>query len=120
MLIGRITKDSAAVRRVIVDFVTNGWLDALETIASKTAPTVVVEQLAVWQNGVLATVPFPPPSDTTPLVVNSSVLISTNQKVQLMLGAGTPGLTYKVTFTVTGTSGRTEQVDILVFLRQPV
>lgn len=120
MLVGRSPKDSATIRRVTVDFITNGWLDTGETILSVTTPVVVVEQIAVWQNGTLATVPFPLPPDTTPLAVNSIAIVSSSQKVQLMLGLGTPGLTYKVTFVATGSSGRVEQIDLIVFVRQPV
>lgn len=115
MLVGRTTKDSATIRRVTVDFITNGWLDFDETIVSVTTPTVVVEQLAVF-----APAGAPPalPADTTPMTVGSVAIVSNSQKVQLMLNNGTPGLTYKVTFVATGgTSARAEQIDFFVFVR---
>lgn len=119
MIVGRTTKDSATIRRVTVDFTTNGWLDTGETISGVTTPVVVVEQQAVWYNGALSTTPIPPPVDSAPLVVNSITIIGSSTMVQLMLGVGTPGLTYKVTFVATGTSGREEQIDLLVMVRTP-
>lgn len=121
MLTGRITKDSADVRRVTIDFVTNGWLDQSETLSGFTTPVIVVEQNAVWQNGAYVVTPPPPPVDSTPLTLVSSFLLTGNQMVQLLLGVGTPGLTYKVTFVATGgTSNRRKQIDILVTVREPV
>lgn len=118
MLTGRLTKDSADVRRATVDFITNNWLDTGETIASITTPVVVVEQNAVvcFPPGQ----PFPAPVDSTPLIVVSSAIVSSSQKVKLMLGVGTPGLTYKVTFVATGTSARQKHIDLLVTVREPV
>ena len=121
MLVGRITKDSADVRRVTVDFIANNWLDTNEQLASITTPTIVVEQNASWQLGQYVTTPPPPPADTTPLTLVNSFLVTGNQLVQLMLSSGTPGLTYKVTFVATAaTSQRQKQIDLLVTVREPV
>lgn len=121
MLTGRLTKDSADFRRATIDFITNGWLDANETIASFTTPVIVVEQNAVYQNGAYVVTPPPPPVDTTPLVLTSAFLVTGNQKIQLLLSVGTPGLTYKVTFVATGSSSsRQKQIDLLVTVREPV
>lgn len=118
MLVGRLTKDSADLRRATVDFITNNWLDSGETITSITTPAIVVEQNAVvnFPPGQA----FPAPVDSTPLTLASSAIVSSSQKVKLMLSVGTPGLTYKVTFVATGTSGRHKQVDLLVSVREPV
>lgn len=121
MLTGRITKDSADVRRVTVDFITNGWLDTNEQISTITTPVIVVEQNAVWQVGAYIATPPPSPVDTTPMTLVSAFIVSGNQKVQLMLTAGTPGLTYKVTFVATtATSLRQKQIDLIVTIREPV
>lgn len=127
MLVGRVTKDNADVRRVTVSFV--DWLDANEVVQSFTTPVIAIEQQQVFQNGMWTTTPSPTPTDTTPLTVSSSGIVSVTcddvttgaAGVVLFLNAGTVGLTYKVTFTVTGsTSGRTKQVDVLVVVREPV
>jgi hypothetical protein len=121
MLVGRLTKDSADVRRAVVDFITLNWLDLNETIASINTPVIVVEQQQVLNFPQPPVFPLPAPVDTTPLTLVSSIILSGNQKVQLLLGVGTPGLTYKVTFVATGSSsGRQKQIDILVTIRQPI
>ncbi len=123
MLVGRLTKDSAELRRVTVDYFTNGWLDTGETISAVSTPVVVVEITAgiVLDRGYEVISPAPPLVDVTPLVVQSIYIVSQGQFVQLMLGLGTPGITYKVTFLATGaTSGRIKQVDLLVTIREPI
>lgn len=119
MMTGRITKDSSELRRVTVDF--TQWVDDLEVIASITTAVIVVEQNATWQNGAWTNTPPPPVTDTTPLTLVSSTITDAGLQVRLMLGVGTPGLTYKVTFDATGSvSGRVKQVDMLVTVREPV
>jgi len=121
MMVGRITKDNADRRRIVVDFAILQWLDPGEIIASYTTPVVVVEQVLVQTNPYVTTLPSTPPVDTTPLVVNDVAIIANGTQVQMYAEQGTPGLTYKVTFTVTGnTSTRIKQVDILVLVRMPV
>jgi ABC-type long-subunit fatty acid transport system fused permease/ATPase subunit len=119
MLTGRVTKDSADVRRFTVDF--SQWLDAGETISALTTPVIVIELTASWTNGTYISTPPIPPTDTTPLVIISSAILITGLQVQVLCGVGTPGLTYKITFVVTGaSSGRQKQIDVLVTVRQPV
>ncbi len=121
MIAGRLTKDSAEVRRVTLDFFTDGWLDTAETIATVSVPLVVLEPSAGWVIGNAVVSPAPLPPDVTPLVVSAGpFIVQQGQLVQLFVAVGTPGLTYKVTLLVTGSSsGRTKQVDILVFVRLP-
>lgn len=117
MLTGRLTKDSADLSRVTIDF--TPWLDTSETVTSITTPVVALEQNALWQTGAWTNQPPLPPLDTTPLVVNNAFIVSGGLMVQLILAIGTPGLTYKVTFAGSGSSSlRTKQIDILVTLRQ--
>lgn len=124
MKLARITKDSADIRRMVVDFQNDSagpWLDLNEVLSTVSQPVVVVEQGAVWQYGAFVNTPPTPPVDTTPLVVNSAAIESDGTQVQLMVGVGTPGLTYKITFIVLGsTSGRTKQIDLLITIREPV
>lgn len=116
MMTGRLTKDSAEVRRVTVDF--SLWCDTSEVISAVSTPAIVIEPFAV--RNLPAGVPIFTPPDTTPLTLYSAVLISA-QQVQLMLQAGTPGLTYKLTFLATGsTSLRQHQCDLLITVRGPI
>ena len=118
MIVGRLVKDSAELRRVTIDF--SLWLDATEQVSATTTPAIIVEQLATWQQGAWVSTPPPPVTDTTPLSLASSVIAAGGSQVMLMLGAGTPGLTYKVTFVATGgISGRQAQVDFTVTVRMP-
>lgn len=129
MLVGRITKDTSDSRRVTVSFV--DWLDTNEAIRSTTTPVVAVQQNAVWGQGQPFTVmPQPTPTDPTPLTVGSISVSNvtcddtgvtyTAAGVTMFLNSGTPGVTYKVTFTATGSiSGRVKQIDLLVTVRQP-
>lgn len=118
MLTGRLTKDNADHTRVTVDF--TQWLDTNETISSVTTPTVVAEQSAVWQFGPFTPQPPPPIVDSTPVTVQNSFIIAAGLMVQLILTAGTPGVTDKVTFVATGSSSfRQKQIDILVNTRYP-
>lgn len=121
MLVGRINKDSSEQRRITVDF--SEWLDTDETIASTTTPVIVVEMLATWQSGVWSSNPpiVDPIADTTPLQLETMVTVTGGQMVQLWVGVGTPGVTYKLTFDATGsTSNRVAQIDILVSVRAPL
>lgn len=114
MKVGQLTKDSADETRVTVDF--TSWLDNAEVITGATMPVVVVEQTTTC----LGTTP-PPPVDTTPLLVASTTVVGAGLQVQMLLTAGTPGLTYKITFVASGsTSSRQKQVDILVSVRPPL
>lgn len=116
MLVGRLTKDSADLRRVTVDF--TDWLDVNETISAVTAPVIVVEMNAVFQIGAWSATPLPPPVDSTPMIVVSTTVVDNGLMVQIMLDIGTPGLTYKVTFLATGSSSaREKQIDFFVTVR---
>lgn len=129
MKIAHITKDSADVRRFTVDFLNDEagpWLDDGEVISSITTPAITIEQYATWQYGSYVSPPITTPTDTTPLVIVSAGIIAPtlngvsqgNVQVQIFVGVGTPGLTYKVTFVATGsTSGRQKQISVLVTIR---
>lgn len=117
MIVGRLTKDQADVRRVTVDF--TQWLDAGETVVSATVPVIDVRQQASWSDGPYIANPPPVVSDTTPLTLLSEAVVNGNTGVQLFLQAGTPSLTYVVSFIATGGSGRQKEIDILVYVRVP-
>jgi hypothetical protein len=119
MMTGRLTKDSAEVRRVTIDF--SQWLDSNEALSAITGPVVAIEQMQVWQQGQWVTIPPGGIVDATPLSVASAVILGSGTQARLMLTSGTPGITYKVTFVATaGTSGRQKQVDLIVTVRTPV
>lgn len=119
MLVGRITKDSADRRRIIVDFGALNWLDDNEVLAGFTVPVVTVEPAQVsWSPP--QTAPPPPIPDTTPLVItNDAALSADKSQVVIFAEDGTPQLTYRVIFTVTASkSTRVKQVDVLVYVRE--
>jgi hypothetical protein len=118
MIEGRTLKDTQDVTRITVDF--SKWLDAGEVIGAVTSATVTVLLSASWNTDVFVAQAPLPIVDTTPLVVLSEALVSNNTEVRLMLGLGTPGVSYVVTFVATGqTSGRQKEVDIIVTIREP-
>lgn len=104
-------KDSAEkVRR---DFDFSKWLDSAETISTLSLSAIVVE-------GGFGVGPPPVtlPTDTTPLTINTSNSINADTGIRILWQAGTPGLTYKSTFIVTGSSSsRVKQVDVFVTVR---
>ena len=118
MIVGRINKDNADVSRATIDF--SQWLDVGEAVSALASPVVVVEQNASWQQGAYIATPPPPVVDSTPLTVLSTTSVNSNLQLQIMLQAGTPGLTYKVTFIGVGSvSGRNKQIDLIVNIREP-
>ncbi len=123
MIVGRINKDSAEIRRITVDFAADqagSWLDPGEVIGSFSTPVIVVQQLAVWNCGVPMLGVAALPADTTPLQLINSAISTDGTQVGFLIGSGTPGLTYKFTFVAAGSlSGRTKQIDIIVTVREP-
>ena len=117
MMTGRITKDSAELRRVTIDF--SKWLDTNETVSAVSSPGVVVQNATVWsQGGELVQAAPVQIVDATPLQVSSIAVMPGGTEVRLMLSAGTPGLVYAVTFLATGSaSARVCQIDVLVGVR---
>lgn len=101
MLVGKTSKETNDRTRVVVDFI--DWLDPGEAFELDNAPAVAVDSGA-WSS---AAPPVDPPDDTTPLTVFSSTMADSDTKVIFLLDAGTPGLTYLVSFLAVGSiSGR--------------
>lgn len=124
MLVGRVAKDTAEMSRYVVDL--SDWLDDGEVIGSLSRFSLIaadgVPLATAWQTDY----PFDPtavddlPADATPLIlVGSSILGGTQASV--IVGAGTPGLTYIVSYIATGsTSGRQREVDFHVTVNEMV
>lgn len=118
MIEGRIRKDTAEVARYTVDL--SGWLDTDEVIGSLSRFSLVVddevELATAWQ----VDYPFDTTTaasavvDTTPLVLTGATITNGTQ-ANILVGAGTPALTYIVSYIATGsTSGRQKQIDFHV------
>lgn len=115
MLVGRLTKETTDIRRVIVDF--TPWLDLGETITGLTA-----SQIIYGNNGWSSTQPpwqlAETPYDPTPLAfaLASPTVVNTNTAVQFFTQAGTPGAVYTVQVVVAGSSGRIATMEVMVQL----
>lgn len=109
MLVGRVTKESTSIRRVIVPF--SAVLDSGEVIQAVPSITVTTGESG-WSVSPYTTVPV---SDPTPLEVLSPTLVSSNTALQMLLTSGTPGVVYTVQFVADGsTSGRAWTCEIEV------
>ena len=109
----KFRKRTAEITRCLVDF--SHWLDDGEAIGSLSqfSLAIVDEPLATaWQ----VDYPFGPTEtpvfvDTTPLILTGATTVGST-KASILLGAGTPGGAYVVSFIATGnTSGRQKEID---------
>lgn len=122
-VLGRSRKAVADTLRVVIDF--SRWLDTGETIGSLSRFSLKVdtdnEVATAWQ----VDYPFETTTDsaaiadTVPLILTGATI--TGAKANILLGAGTPKLTYIVSFVATGaTSGRVREVDFFVTVDEMV
>ncbi len=116
MIIGRVAKHPDEVRRWIADFAE--WSDDGEVIESITTPAM--ELLPAAWSGPWPAAPEPTnvttelPDDPTPLEVLSSEVSTEGRYVTVFYEAGTDGNRYLLSYTATGSSGRTKRVAIEV------
>jgi hypothetical protein len=111
MLVGRTSKETTDRHRVVIDFMR--WLDPGEGVSGLTIPVITVDN-GSWQEGAP---PGPPPDDITSMVLFSRNLLDANTKAEFLLDAGTPGVTYLVSFIATGsTSGRLQTIEFRVHI----
>ena len=122
---GPVNKDNMDISRLVIDFTC--WLDPSESITS-------LEHLMVMAEPPSALVPpwrsnYPLdnttsvfiPEDLYPLTFYRNNLISDGKAVVLDMAAGTPGLTYVVSFVAkAGVSLRKREVDTLMTIDQPL
>lgn len=121
---GPATKENMDIIRLVFDF--SCWLEPNEGIGSITFPVILAEpKLPVppWQNDYPldnTSVAYPL-DDIYPLAVASEAITGLSSKVEVRVGAGTPGMTYVVSTIVTAaTTGRRKQVDCLVTIELPL
>ncbi len=121
---GPVNKDNMDISRLIVDF--SCWLDISESIIGLEHLAVFAEppQIAPpWQANypLDETSSIVVPSDTYPLEFIRNNVIQSGKAISLDVGAGTPGLTYAVSFVATaGVSLRRRLVDILMVIDRPL
>lgn len=120
---GPVNKDNLDVSRLIIDFTC--WLDANESVTEISYLTVLANPalpLPSWQaNYPLDETSATPPVDTYPLVIIEQSVIHGGKAVVLDLAAGTPQLSYAVSFAaVAGVSRRRRLVDILMVIDKPL
>jgi hypothetical protein len=121
-IVGGIIKETAEVGRAVFDF--SCWLDKDEVVG-------LVSRFSLANQGSKAAVawqpdyPFDPvdaaadpPADDVPLVFTGSTT-DAGRVVNVLVGAGTPGLTYTASFVAVGNrSGREKQINFLVTIPQ--
>ena len=121
---GPCNKDNMDISRLIIDFTC--WLDPSESIVTlehlmiKANPPQVVPP---WQANypLDETSSIEVPEDLYPLVFWRNNLIQAGKAVALDMAAGTPGLTYAVSFVAkAGVSLRKREVDTLVVIDRPL
>ena len=121
MILGSIHKDHAEAARFSINLAE--WLDEGEAIYLLSQFSVIVddaELATAWQVDYPFTASTELPGivddpDTTLLLVSSA--IASDVQADVLVGAGTPGVTYLVSFIAEGsTSGRKKQVDFNVIV----
>ena len=115
-VLGTSIKQNIDTRKYYFDF--SQWLDANETVSLLSNFAVSsVSPAYGWQ----ADFPFPTvavaATDTNPLTVSGSGTTSPSM-AYISVTAGTPGLSYVVSFLATTTLGRQKEVDILVTINE--
>lgn len=117
-----VVKQSIDAREVIIDF--SRWLDTGESIATLSNFAILANpsvSYPSWQTDFPFVTPTTPaPADTIPLVIDGATVLSSS-RASLLIGNGTPGLAYMVSFLVTvAPTQRLKEIDILVSINQPV
>lgn len=115
MIIGRVTKDPAEVRRWVADF--RSWLDDGEIVESISEPEI--ELLPAAWAGPWPASPRPPevatlPDDPTPITVVSYEVTEDGSYTQVFYEGGTDGNRYKLSLLATGSSGRSKLIELEV------
>jgi hypothetical protein len=119
-----VRKKNLDVTLLIFDFTC--WLNSGETISTISMPSVHVEAAAPvppWQNDYpLDNTSAYPPSDTYTLTIQSSTIASSSTQIQILVAAGTPGLSYVVSAVATSsaTQSRHKQIDCIVTIEMPL
>jgi hypothetical protein len=121
---GPVNKDNMDISRLIIDFTC--WLDPSESITT-------LEHLLITADVPVLTPPWranypldgttltPVPADLYPLFFYRNNLIQEGRAVVLDMAAGTPGLTYVVSFVAkAGVSLRKREVDTLLVIDRPL
>lgn len=120
---GPATKENLDIIRLVFDFTC--WLDN-EGIGAITYPQIMIEPLLpvpTWQNDYPLdnTSVTEPIEDLYPLAVVAESVTGLSSKLEIRVGAGTPGATYVVSAIVRGaTTMRRKQVDCLVKVEVPL
>lgn len=121
---GPINKDNMDISRLIVDFTC--WLDPSESITLLEHLMVTNELPALvppWRSNypLDETTMTPVLEDLYPLIFYRNNIIQAGKAVVIDMAAGTPGLTYVVSFVAqAGVSLRKRVVDILMVIDQPL
>jgi hypothetical protein len=117
-----VVKQSIDAREVIIDF--RRWLGDGESIAALSNFAILANpsmSYPSWQTDFPFVTPTTPaPADTIPLVLAGATVVSGETAI-LLIGNGTPGLAYMVSFLATvAPTQRLKEIDILVSINQPV
>lgn len=123
-IVATVAKDTAEVARLLADM--SGWLDEDEVIGSLTRFSLVVNGsvplATAWQVDYPfeLTVEVSPITDSVPLVMTGASILGGTQ-ASILVGAGTPGVSYIVSCIATGsTSGRQKEIDFYVNVNEMV
>jgi hypothetical protein len=124
---GPVGKENLDVIRLVFDF--SCWVDTNENLGQIDFPTISLlppsSASANWRQDYPpddTTTDSAPPDDTYPLKVVSEAITGTpGTTVEIKVNAGTPDLSYVVSFVVVGSSTRRrKQVDTIVNIEHPV
>jgi len=115
-VIGGIKKETAEISRAVFDYTC--WLDGGETIALFGRSTIALGDcscIGSWQVDYPCCTPCGDiPEDTNPLKWNG-ITIDAGRMIEVLVGKGTPGLSYTVSFLSSGSSsGRLKQINFCV------
>lgn len=122
-VIGGIRKETAEIGRAVFDF--GCWLDRGETIADTGEHVIAAGDgcscAGSWQvDYPLCCGPVEIPPDTLPLTWNH-VSVQGGRTIEVLLGKGTPGLSYLASFLAVGSSsGRRKQINFCVSIPKVV
>ena len=121
---GPATKENLDIIRLVFDF--SCWLDN-EGIGATTYPQIMISPVLPvppWQNDYPldnTSVTNPVTDDPYPLTVIAEAVTGLSSKLEIRVGAGTPGATYVVSAMVRGSNTmRRKQVDCLVTVEIPL
>jgi hypothetical protein len=119
-----VAKDTAEVTRLLADM--SGWLDDGEVIGSLTRFSLMVNELVPLATAWQVDYPFDPTTvespivDTSPLIMTGASILGGTQ-ASILVGSGTPGVSYIVSCIATGSSsGRQKELDFYVNINEMV